>query len=168
MKKCMIAVALILCAGSMLATDESATQKLLESEGLGGLRLDLPEKDVIKLLGEPAERDQMVLQEADGNYVQNWHYPAKGLELTMSAGGTKSGPKTVFCLRASAPCRLATKAGIKIGSAESAVRKAYAAHVDRETPPSPESFIVGSIYGGIIFSFTDGKVSRIFVGAAAE
>jgi hypothetical protein len=27
---------------------------------------------------------------------------------------------------------------------------------------------VGSIYGGIIFNFTEGKVSSIFFGAAAE
>ena len=27
---------------------------------------------------------------------------------------------------------------------------------------------VGSIYGGIIFDFTEGKVSRMFFGAAAE
>jgi len=28
--------------------------------------------------------------------------------------------------------------------------------------------VAGSVYGGVIFTFTGGKVSRIFIGAAAE
>jgi hypothetical protein len=31
-----------------------------------------------------------------------------------------------------------------------------------------ESFIAGSIYGGLIFSFQDSIVNQIFLGAAAE
>ena len=29
-------------------------------------------------------------------------------------------------------------------------------------------FIAGSIFGGVMFNFEKGKVSRIFIGAAAE
>ncbi len=171
MKTRMIVVtlmALILSGGRIVAAGEEATEKLLKSESLGGLRLDLLEKEVIKLLGEPAKRGEVTLQEADGNYVQDWDFPEKGIEISMSAGETKTGPKKIFSFTASVPCKLATKAGITIGSAESAVREAYAGQVDRDTPASPESFIVGSIYGGIIFNLEDGKVSRIFFGAAAE
>ena len=71
--------------------DESATEAMLRTERLGGLRLGLPEKDVLKLLGPPAKRGELVFQEADGNYVQDWHYPEKGIELLMSAGEKKSG-----------------------------------------------------------------------------
>ena len=110
----------------------------------------------------------MVFQGADGNYVQDWHYPDKGIELLMSAGEKKSGVKTIANITASAPCTFATRKGIKIGDAESAARKAYAKHVDRETRADPGILVVGSIYGGIIFNFTEGKVSRIFFGAAAE
>ena len=148
--------------------DETATEAMLRTESLGGLRLGLPEKDVLKLLGPPAKRDELVFQEADGNYVQDWHYPDKGIELSMSAGKKKSGVKTIAIIIASAPCTFATRKGIKIGDAESAARKAYAEHVDRETGAEPGILVVGSIYGGIIFNFTMGKVSRIFYGAAAE
>ncbi len=48
------------------------------------------------------------------------------------------------------------------------MRKAYASHADKENPPTAEQFVAGSIYGGIIFHFEKGKVSRIFFGAAAE
>lgn len=161
-------LALNLFAGLDCRADEAATAAMLRAEGLGGLRLELPEKDVLKLLGPPAKRGALVLQDADGNYVQNWHYPSKGIDLSMSAGGKKTGAKTVFHIVASAPCTLATRKGIKIGTAESVVRKAYAEHVDREEKDEPGSLVVGSVYGGIIFNFTGGKVSRIFVGAAAE
>jgi hypothetical protein len=33
--------------------DETATEAMLRAERLGGLRLGLPEKDVLKLLGSP-------------------------------------------------------------------------------------------------------------------
>jgi hypothetical protein len=147
---------------------ETATEAMLRTESLGGLRLGLPEKAVLKLLGPPAKGGELVLQEADGNYVQDWHYPDKGIDLSMSAGEKKSGAKTIANITASAPCTFATRKGIKIGDAESAARKAYAKHVDRETRADPGILVVGSIYGGIILIFTEGKVSRIFFGAAAE
>jgi hypothetical protein len=146
---------------------ETATEAMLRTESLGGLRLGMREKAVLKLLGPPAKRGESVLQEADGNYVQDWHYPDKGIDLSMSAGEKKSGVKTIANITASAPCTFATRKGVKIGDAESAARKAYAEHVDRETS-ADRALVVGSIYGGIIFNFTKGKVSRIFFGAAAE
>lgn len=161
-------LALNLFAALDCRADETATAAMLRAEGLGGLRLELPEKDVLKLLGPPTKRGALVLQEADGNYVQRWHYPSKGIDLLLSAGDKKSGAKTVAHIMASAPCTLATRKGIKIGTAESVVRKAYAAHIDRETKDEPGTIVVGSVYGGIIFNFTGGKVSRIFFGAAAE
>ena len=145
--------------------DETVTEAMLRAESLGRLRLGLPEMDVLKLLGSPATRGELVFQEADGNYVQA---PDKGIELLMSAGEKKSGVKTIANITASAPCTFATRKGIKIGDAESAARKAYAEHVDRETGADPGILVVGSIYGGIIFNFTEGKVSRIFFGGAAE
>ena len=146
--------------------DDAATVAMLRAENLGGLRLEMPEKEVIKLLGQPAERGKMYHQEADGNHIEDWLYPAKGIELAMSAGTKKTGAKSVARIMASAPCKLATKAGIKVGSAESAVRKVYAAH--EEGPSDRGTFIAGSIYGGIIFTFEEGKVSSIFFGAGAE
>src|SRR5207244_12243388 len=152
---------------SNCCADETVTEAMLRAESLGRLRLGLPEMDVLKLLGSPATRGKLVFQEADGNYVRDWHYPDKGIELLMSAGEKKSGVKTIANMTASAPCTFATKKGIKIGDAESAARKGYTEHVDREAA-APGTIVVGSLYGGIIFNFNEGKVSRIFFGAAAE
>jgi hypothetical protein len=147
--------------------DPDAAWKMLNAERLGDLRLELPEKDVLKLLGKPEKQSKTVLQEADGMYVQTWSYPARGLEFTMSAG-KKAGPKTIASITAFPPCSFSTKKGIKIGSPEAEARKAYAAWADRESASEKGVFIAGSVSGGIIFNFAKGKVSRIFFGAAAE
>ena len=151
----------------VVSLEEEGTDAMLHKESLGGLRINLPEKDVLRLLDQPAKRGKLVFQAADGNYVQEWHYPEKGIDLSMS-GEKKTGPKRIVSITASAPCTLATRKGIKIGSAENAVRKAYGMFVDRNAPAEPGTYVLGSIYGGIIFNFEKGKVSRIFFGAAAE
>jgi hypothetical protein len=164
----LVALAFIVWGTPMSRANEKQTAADLRAEGLGALRLGMREKEVRAFLGAPAKQTALTLQGADGLCVQEWNYPAKGISLTMSTGETKKGPKTVVRFEAAAPCQLATRRGIKIGSAESAVRKAYAAMADRETPAAPGSFIAGSIFGGIIFNFSGGKVSHILFGAGAE
>jgi len=144
-----------------------ATEAMLKGESLGGLKLGLAAKAVLKQLGKPERQSEVQMQEADGTYVQQWEYPAQGLSLWMTSGEKKSGAKSIAAITASAGCKLATKAGCKIGSPESTVRKAYGVHESRDDITAGQ-LIAGSIYGGIIFNFTKGKVSGIFLGAAAE
>jgi len=153
---------------SASAADDAAAREVVRKESLGGLRLDQPVSEVIKLLGKPEKETKLAFQEADANYVQTWKYPSKGIELVISAGAKPSGRKSVASIAAKAPCDLATMRGIKIGSPAASAKKAYAAWADRDTPATPDAFVVASIYGGIIFNFEHGKVNRIFFGAAAE
>lgn len=150
------------------AADDAAAREVVRKESLGGLRLDQPVSEVIKLLGKPEKETKLVFQEADANYVQTWKYPSKGIELGISAGTKPTGRKTVASITAKVPCDLATTHGIKIGSPAAAAKKAYAAWADHETPATRDAFVVASVYGGIIFNFEHDKVSRIFFGAAAE
>ncbi len=55
-----------------------------------------------------------------------------------------------------------------MGSAEKAVNKAYAKEQEKEQSVPGESFVAGSVYGGIIFTLKAGVVTDIFIGAAAE
>lgn len=162
-----LAVTVLLPARSHAQELSPATEAMLKSESLGGLKLGLPAKAVLQQLGKPASESPLLLQEADGTYVQHWEYPAQGLSLWMTSGSKKSGAKSIAAITATAGCKLATKAGCKIGSPESSVRKAYGAHQSKEDI-EPGQFVAGSIYGGIIFDFKKGKVTRIFMGAAAE
>lgn len=152
-----------------LAQEDKATQ-LMAAENLGGIKIDMAEKNLMKLLGQPKKKSAMTFQGGTGEYHQTWLYPDKGLEITLSAGESKTGAKKVALFTASSGCSLTTTKGIKIGSSEADVRKAYGSFEDKENASATrkDSFVAGSIYGGIIFNFKDNKVSSIFFGAAAE
>ena len=139
----------------------------LESDGLGQMKLGQPAAAVLKLLGEPEKKGKDVEWAATGEWVQEWDFPKQGLTLNM-ASGKKGGAKTVGTITAIGACKLATKRGIAIGSPLADVRKAYGNVESKEDGQTKDTFIAGSVYGGIIFSLKGGKVSKIFVGAAAE
>ncbi|MGB8169935.1 MAG: hypothetical protein WCF18_20700 [Chthoniobacteraceae bacterium] len=162
-----LAVTFVVPLASPAQGPKPATEAMLQREHLGALKLGLSEKEVLKQLGKPEKQGALTSQEADGTYVQQWKYPSKGLSILMTTGEKKTGAKSIASFIATAGCTLATERGIKIGSSESAVRKAYGAFADSEHKAANE-FVAGSIYGGIIFDFEKGKVSRIFFGAAAE
>jgi hypothetical protein len=82
---------------------------------------------------------------------------------------THSGPQQVGGVIVEAPSVLATRRGIVIGNERQAVERAYGDVRDSESEPDPASFTAGSVYGGLHFMFDEqGKVTRIFLGAAAE
>jgi hypothetical protein len=151
----------------VLAQDKAA--QLMAGESLGGIKIGMAEKKLKDLIGQPKKKGPVKLTEATGEYDQTWLYPDKGLEITLSAQ-SKTGAKTVTSFTASTGCGLTTTKGIRIGSAEADVRKAYGSFEDKENGSMGQknSLVAGSIYGGIIFTFKDKKVTRIFFGAAAE
>jgi hypothetical protein len=136
-------------------------------EAFGPLALDQPAAKVTELLGKPKQRGEDTFWAATGEWVQEWHYPALGLELAM-ASDKKSGPKRLLSITATQGCKYATKRGIAIGSSEKAVKKAYSKERDAEQSVPGESFVAGSVYGGVIFTLKAGVVTHIFIGAAAE
>ena len=144
-----------------------AEEDLSAKESLGALALGQKQDEVIKLLGKPVSKGKDVEWEAIGDWVQEWTFPDQGIMLNM-ASEKKGGRKTVFSITATSNCTLATARGIRIGSTEAAVRKAYGRQEDKEQSAPGKSFVAGSIYGGVIFHFSGGKVSEIFIGAAAE
>lgn len=145
----------------------AADGKLLENEALGEIKLGQKAEELTALIGKPDRKGKDVEWEAIGEWVQEWRFKSQGLTLNM-ASESKGGAKTVLSISAEAPSKLATKRGIHIGSTIAEVTKAYAKVHDKEQSVPGETFVAGSIYGGVIFTFTGGKVSQIFIGAAAE
>ena len=139
---------------------------LVADERIGNLRIGLTEADLKKAIECTLKRGPENLWGADGMYHQAWQCPACGLDFGM-VSEKRGGLKVVESITLMAPCALATKRGIRIGSTEQDVRKAYKKEWNREDS-SKDSFVAGSVYGGIIFQFNNGKVDRIFLGAAAE
>lgn len=144
-----------------------AEEKDVSGEPFGKLVLGEKSSAVIKLLGEPKSKGKDANWAAIGEWVQDWNFPSKGITLAMSSE-KKGGPKTVYSISATEGCELTTARGIKIGSSEADVVKAYGKEQDKEQTKPGQSFVAGSIYGGVIFTFKGGKVTGIFIGAAAE
>lgn len=144
-----------------------AGEKPIDLEAFGQLVLGQRGEDVLRILGKPGSKGKEENWEAIGQWVQEWKYPAQGLRLNL-ATAKRGGTQTLLTISASARCGLTTARGIGIGSSESAVRKAYGPLEDKSESKRGETFVAGSIYGGVIFQFKGGKVTEIFIGAAAE
>lgn len=152
-----------LCGVGIAAKDYD----ILAGERIGSLRVGLPETDLKKSIACDLKRSPETFWAADGAYHQTWQCAACGLKLGMFSE-KRGGMKSIESITLVNPSTLATKRGIRIGSTEQEVKKAYKSDWNREDSTRSGSFVVGSIYGGIIFQFQDGKVSQIFLGAGAE
>jgi hypothetical protein len=141
--------------------------KLMKSEKIGELKYDMPEAQVKQAVpGQPARGPDQHWG-ADGQYHQKWTYAQQGLKLSM-VSEKKGGAKTLESIQCSARCTLKSARGIGVGSPLADVQKAYAAEFNKEDSKLPGIFVAGTIYGGLIFNFKAGKVSVMYLGAAAE
>ncbi|HSJ03532.1 MAG: hypothetical protein ACAI34_02530 [Verrucomicrobium sp.] len=140
---------------------------LMKTESLDGIRLEMPQSEVLKALGKPAKKGQDIEWEAIGEFVQEWRFPDHGLVLNMTSI-KKGAAKTVFSVALIPPGKQGTKKGIHLGSTEAEVGKAYGALRDPDSSEKGKTFVVGSLYGGLVFTFEKGKVVGIFLGASAE
>lgn len=154
----------LLCLLLLLAVPVLAGEFSSRSEKLGPLSLGMTSAQVVKAVGKPASYGRWVTEAATGLQVQVWPY--RGMELTMAREGP-GGAVTLDRLRVEAPCSFATSRGVRVGDPESKVRQAYAGLVDAEAS-GPDGLVVGSVYDGILFRLEGGKVTGIFLGAAAE
>jgi len=146
---------------------QEPAQGLMHSESLGALRIDMPEGEVVVLLGEPDEKGDKHLSEADALYHQGWRYPQQGIFLELVSEST-SGKQRVASIRAGLHSILETTKGIKVGDSFAAVNKAYGDQLNTDNSDPPFTLLAGSLYDGVLFSFEEGKIIQIFLGATAE
>jgi hypothetical protein len=144
-----------------------ADDQWVDNEALGKIKLGRKAADLAALIGKPDSKGKDVEWDAIGEWVQEWRFKSQGLTLNM-ASKSKGGAKSVLTITAAAPSKLATARGIRIGSTIAEVTKAYGKVQDKDGSVPGKTFVAGSVYGGVIFTFTGGKVSQIFIGAAAE
>jgi hypothetical protein len=164
LKKCFASLVIIGLMGSgAIAANEFPYGK----EQVGKLHLDLSAKEVRQIIpGQPTSGPEE-LWDADGEYHQEWRYTAAGIILGMVAK-KKGGPLSIWSITITSPSTLQTQRGIRIGSTEAEVVKAYGRFRSAEDSRPGEFFVAGSIFGGVMFDFQQGRVKRIFIGAAAE
>ncbi|MBV8634970.1 MAG: hypothetical protein JO002_10805 [Burkholderiaceae bacterium] len=162
MKSLSLLLPLVIVAGSVSAqqADISTTERL------GTLRLNLPEAEAKQAVACPMTAGKEQKWEADGAYHQEWHF-ACGVDLGMMSE-RKGGKKTVQTIKIHGASTLKTSRGIGLGASEQDVTKAYAKEWSKDESKMPDLFVAGSLYGGVMFTFKEHRVSEIFVGAAAE
>ncbi|MEN6439739.1 MAG: hypothetical protein ABFD97_14285 [Syntrophobacter sp.] len=177
-KTIILALVMLISAGGFISpawADRPTAQENVEAvqfsmndEQFGGLRIGLTEKELTGNIACKPKKGKELLEGATGDYVQTWKYPGCGIELKMGSD-KKGGAKRVASITLTSPASLMTKAGIHIGSTEGEVIKAYGKYRDRDGGTRKgKRFVAGSIYDGLIFLFRNGKVTEIFLGAAAE
>ncbi len=147
--------------------EKESAPGLMHSDSLGDLRIGMQEREVIELLGEPGDKGKQLLWEADARYHQEWRYPLQGIFLDLVSEST-DGKQRVASIRAGLHSILETTKGIKVGDSFAAVNNAYGDQLDTDNSDPPFTLLAGSLYDGLLFSFEEGKVIQIFLGAAAE
>ena len=97
---------------------------ILAEERIGSMRIGLSEGGLMKAISCDFKHGRENLWGADGMYHQTWQCSSCGLNLGM-VSETRGGKKVIESIALTAPCALATARGIRIGSTEQEVRKAY-------------------------------------------
>lgn len=139
--------------------------ELMNSETIGQFKVGMEVSSLIELLGQPAEKLERVLWEGDGEYHQTIKYPEQGLEFDMI--GESDQKQTVNRISMDAPCKFITSKGVGVGSSYAQVAQLYKAFLNPAFSDS-DVLVAGSIYGGVIFSFEEGVLRSVFIGAEAE
>lgn len=161
---------LTLMLTGLIATATSGaedTSALMHVERIGKLRIGSSAADVTKEIHCPLTRGAEQEWGADGTFREEWKANDCGITLSM-ASEQKGGAKSVQAITVTNPSKLSTQKGIHIGSTIKAVMKAYKATWNKEDSKLPDTFVAGSLYGGLVFTFQKEQVSQIFLGAAAE
>ncbi len=134
----------------------------------GPIKVGQPYSEVKNLLGPPDTKSKTIEWAADGLLHEDWTWKSKGLLMNMSSDKTNvEGTLAIYTITAEAPCSYKTRAGVGIGSSYAEVEAAYKKDIDPEATDKTQ-ITAGSVYGGIIFSFKNNKVNKIFLGAEAE
>lgn len=140
----------------------------IDIESFGEIKLGMSPADIRRILGAPNTESLAIEWGADGLMHEDWTWKSKGLVLNMSSDkANHDSSLSVFSITASSPCTFITKAGMGIGSSYEEVLEAYKKDIDPEATDKTQ-ITVGSVYGGIIFSFRNNKAEKISLGAAAE
>lgn len=149
-------------------SDQPAGSGKIDIETFGDIKIGQPHEKTVEALGEPDSKSPAVEWGADGLMHEDWTYNSKGMILNMSyAKGISDGTKYISSIRANEKCTFKTRANMGIGNSYTEVQEAYKRDIDASATDK-EQITVGSIYGGIIFTFKNEKVATVFLGAAAE
>ena len=141
--------------------DADHTFDLFNSESIGPLKPGIDENVVISVLGQPTSKSKAVVEAATGDTVSNWKWAQAS--ISMSRDDKKRW--VALSVSITGPETLETRQHIHIGSTRRELEKAYIRAPEDEG--KQDSYLVGSVYGGLLFGLDHDRVSRISLGAFA-
>ncbi|RVU83332.1 hypothetical protein EOL70_16510 [Leucothrix sargassi] len=153
---------------SVILTDADLDEfSLIRNESIGGLKVDMTISEFLPFLPCSVEKGEPVLWEGIGEIIQEWRYDECGVNMQLSTIKADID-QAVSSITVVPPNDFKTARGISIGSTEEEVFAAYEDQVDPTVSELGETFVAGSIYGGLVFTFKEGKVVKMFLGGGAE
>lgn len=158
----------IMTPGKNSTSNTGPSMGKIDIESFGPLKLGQHHSKTLEAMGQPDSKSKPIEWAADDLFHEDWTWKENGVVLNMSFDKTNiDSTLSIFSITATAPCDFKTKAGLGIGNSYAEVEAAYKKDIDPEATDKTQ-ITVGSVYGGIIFSFKNDKVNKIFLGAEAE
>ena len=142
-----------------------AAEALLKDEAIGGVAMQMTDKQVIAVLGKPSKKSAPLTEEATGDITAEWTWRAAGITVLFSNANAQ--PK-VRSITLAVPSALKTKKGVGIGSSRADLDAAYGAGKMQTTDEeAATTYTVGNHYYGMIFNLEGGKVASVYWGLLA-
>src|SRR5689334_16428331 len=130
--------------------------RFLDEETIGPIKRGMSEAELKQVLGKPMETSDVQEEPATGDFVTAWSWD--GVRVFMVADG-KRGPFKVNAIHVTKP-PFATSRGIKVGSTLAEISAAY----PRSSGYTDErGYLVGSAYGGLLFTLKKRVVTDMFL-----
>lgn len=150
--------------GRMVADEES-----IAGIKIGDTELELGKAIVTQNLGR-MEKGEEWMSDAIGAKIQTLDFPDSGLSVDMMS--YEGAPKSVMSINLYSPSTKQTGEGVGIGTVKAEAIQAYEKFItgteEKGFFENEDAHLVGSIYGGLVIHFDQGKVSNLFLGALAE
>jgi hypothetical protein len=157
-----VAVAVVVDAAVAVPDAEPDPTSILDTEAIGGLKMGADEKAIIAVLGAPKHKDKAEQEGATMDYVSEWSWPTASINMVSDTG---KPPWTARLISISKTSTLETTQHIHLGSTRADVEKAYKR--SDEDDGKPDQFLVGSVYGGLLFELKKDRVVTISMGPFA-
>ncbi|MBI5538678.1 MAG: hypothetical protein HY951_01360 [Bacteroidia bacterium] len=146
-------------------TFDEIGNNLMKNESIWGIKKDMQSNNVIEIIGYPDEKSTAEEWGSDGQIHQKWTYANQNVELDMI--GAENSNQVVNSIYVKSPSDAKTSRNIGIGSNITDVTNKYSNEIDK-SQTTEFQIVAGTIYGGIVFTFENKKVTSIFIGASAE
>lgn len=140
-----------------------SAERIYDTESIGPLRPGASADAVIATLGAPRARTAPELEGATAQYASVWDWADASCVMVADTPG---GPWSARLITVSGASTLETKRHTRVGSSREEVERIYPRSPDSDGH-DPDTYLVGSMYAGLLFRFEHDRVASITFGPLA-